>query len=31
MSRQTADTFSEWKAVYVDYSGRLRRAQIDRE
>jgi aldehyde dehydrogenase (NAD+) len=23
------DTFSEWKAVYVDYSGRLQRAQID--
>jgi aldehyde dehydrogenase (NAD+) len=25
------DTFSEWKSVYVDYSGRLQRAQIDRE
>lgn len=24
------DTYSEWKAVYVDYSGRLQRAQIDR-
>jgi acyl-CoA reductase-like NAD-dependent aldehyde dehydrogenase len=24
------DTFSEWKAVYVDYSDRLQRAQIDR-
>ena len=23
------DTFSEWKAVYVDYSSRLQRAQID--
>jgi aldehyde dehydrogenase (NAD+) len=23
------DIFSEWKAVYVDYSGRLQRAQID--
>jgi aldehyde dehydrogenase (NAD+) len=23
------DFFSEWKAVYVDYSGRLQRAQID--
>lgn len=23
------DTFSEWKSVYVDYSGRLQRAQID--
>lgn len=27
---QTAlDTFTEWKAVYVDYSGQLQRAQID--
>jgi aldehyde dehydrogenase (NAD+) len=25
------DTFSEWKSVYVDYSDRLQRAQIDRE
>jgi aldehyde dehydrogenase (NAD+) len=24
------DTFSEWKSVYVDYSGRLQRAQIDK-
>ena len=23
------DTFSEWKAIYVDYSGKLQRAQID--
>ncbi len=23
------DTFTEWKAVYVDFSGRLQRAQID--
>jgi acyl-CoA reductase-like NAD-dependent aldehyde dehydrogenase len=23
------DTFTEWKTVYVDYSGRLQRAQID--
>ncbi len=23
------DFFSEWKAIYVDYSGRLQRAQID--
>jgi aldehyde dehydrogenase (NAD+) len=23
------DVFSEWKAIYVDYSGRLQRAQID--
>jgi aldehyde dehydrogenase (NAD+) len=27
---QTAlDSFTEWKSVYVDYSGRLQRAQID--
>ncbi|MBI3012540.1 MAG: aldehyde dehydrogenase family protein [Elusimicrobia bacterium] len=27
---QTAlDIFSEWKAVYIDYSGRLQKAQID--
>jgi aldehyde dehydrogenase (NAD+) len=24
------DTFSEWKTLYVDWSGRLQRAQIDR-
>ena len=23
------DIFSEWKAVYIDYSGRLQKAQID--
>src|SRR4051812_6006159 len=23
------DTFTEWKSIYVDYSGRLQRAQID--
>ena len=23
------DTFAEWKAVYIDYSGKLQRAQID--
>ena len=23
------DTFTEWKAVYVDWSGTLQRAQID--
>jgi aldehyde dehydrogenase (NAD+) len=28
---QALDTFSEWKTVYVDYSGRLQRAQIDVE
>jgi acyl-CoA reductase-like NAD-dependent aldehyde dehydrogenase len=25
------DTFSEWKSIYIDYSGRLQRAQIDTE
>ena len=25
------DTFTEWKAVYVDYSGRLQQAQIDNQ
>ncbi len=25
------DTFTEWKAIYVDYSGRLQRAQIDNQ
>ncbi len=25
------ETFSEWKTIYVDYSGRLQRAQIDKE
>jgi aldehyde dehydrogenase (NAD+) len=29
--QQALDTFSEWKSVYVDYSGRLQRAQIDVE
>jgi aldehyde dehydrogenase (NAD+) len=28
---QVLDIFSEWKAVYVDYSGKLQRAQIDTE
>jgi alpha-ketoglutaric semialdehyde dehydrogenase len=23
------DIFSEWKAIYVDYSGKLQKAQID--
>jgi aldehyde dehydrogenase (NAD+) len=27
---QALDVFSEWKSVYIDYSGRLQRAQIDR-
>jgi aldehyde dehydrogenase (NAD+) len=25
------DVFTEWKSIYVDYSGRLQRAQIDTE
>ena len=25
------DSFTEWKSVYVDYSGKLQRAQIDTE
>jgi len=25
----TLDTFSEWKSIYVDFSGKLQRAQID--
>jgi len=25
------DTFSEWKSIYVDYSGHLQRAQIDNQ
>ncbi|MFL5778103.1 MAG: aldehyde dehydrogenase family protein [Chloroflexota bacterium] len=25
------DTFSEWKSVYIDFSGRLQRAQIDNQ
>jgi alpha-ketoglutaric semialdehyde dehydrogenase len=29
---QTAlDSFTEWKSVYIDYSGRLQRAQIDND
>jgi len=28
---QALDEFSEWKSIYVDYSGRLQRAQIDVE
>src|SRR5262249_17322352 len=28
---QVLDVFSEWKAVYIDYSGKLQRAQIDTE
>ncbi|MFN2451687.1 MAG: aldehyde dehydrogenase family protein [Candidatus Dormibacteria bacterium] len=29
--RVAFDQFSEWKSIYVDYSGRLQRAQIDTE
>ncbi|MFD1360762.1 aldehyde dehydrogenase family protein [Lentibacillus salinarum] len=28
---QALDVFTEWKAVYIDYSGKLQRAQIDTE
>jgi acyl-CoA reductase-like NAD-dependent aldehyde dehydrogenase len=28
---QVLDIFSEWKAVYIDYSGKLQRAQIDKD
>jgi len=28
---QVLDVFSEWKSVYVDYSGKLQRAQIDKD
>ncbi len=29
--RVALDQFTEWKSVYIDYSGRLQRAQIDTE
>ena len=25
------DSFTEWKSIYVDFSGRLQRAQIDNQ
>jgi aldehyde dehydrogenase (NAD+) len=25
------DVFSEWKSIYIDFSGKLQRAQIDTE
>ena len=25
------DTYTEWKSIYVDFSGRLQRAQIDNQ
>jgi len=28
-SHTVLDTFTEWKAVYIDYSGKLQKAQID--
>ncbi len=28
-SHTVLGSFSEWKSVYVDYSGRLQKAQID--
>jgi aldehyde dehydrogenase (NAD+) len=28
---QALDVFSEWRSVYVDYSGKLQRAQIDNQ
>ncbi|MEW5978178.1 MAG: aldehyde dehydrogenase family protein [Acidobacteriota bacterium] len=28
---QALETFSEWKAIYVDYSGKLQKAQIDHD
>ena len=28
-SHTVLDTFTEWKSIYVDYSGKLQRAQID--
>ena len=27
--KEVLNIFSEWKAVYIDYSGRLQKAQID--
>ena len=29
--RVALDTYTEWKSIYVDYSGRLQRAQIDNQ
>jgi aldehyde dehydrogenase (NAD+) len=26
---QALDTYSEWKSIYIDFSGHLQRAQID--
>jgi aldehyde dehydrogenase (NAD+) len=27
--RAALDVYSEWKSIYVDYSGKLQRAQMD--
>jgi alpha-ketoglutaric semialdehyde dehydrogenase len=29
--RQALDNFTEWKSIYIDYSGKLQRAQLDLE
>jgi aldehyde dehydrogenase (NAD+) len=29
--RAALDVYSEWKSIYVDYSGKLQRAQMDTE
>ncbi len=29
VGQQALDSFTEWKSVYVDYSGKLQKAQID--
>ena len=28
-SQTVLDVFTEWKTLYIDYSGRLQKAQID--
>ena len=30
-SQTVLDVFTEWKTLYIDYSGRLQKAQIDKE
>jgi hypothetical protein len=27
--RAAMDVYSEWKSIYIDYSGKLQRAQMD--
>ena len=29
--RAALDVYSEWKSIYIDYSGKLQRAQMDTE